>query len=191
MNRTLGFGIVMVLLGGGASSVAHAQMPDTRSISLVFHSVPADPKSSVSVIVTLTMSPVQTNGSTVGWGIDTADFFMPSENGGWKAWHTGPLDVLDSPDGLWWVTHVDPYASTEAEFTLLPELTGLGEPENAGDGDLVFFIDSTISTIISNPEATFGLQTAYAQYQFTHPGDQVEGDDEPVEIDRPRDPELH
>jgi hypothetical protein len=188
MNRTVFLGVSMFILGANGSSVVHAEPPESKIISLLFHSIPDDPASEVSLVVTLSLSPVASDGNTIGWSIDAVDFFKPTENDGWKRWQTGALDVLDSPDGLWWVAHADVSSPTESEFTVLPALAGLGDPEHLDDPELFFIIEATESTIIADPDAPYASRTAYCHFHFSDGEDQVEGNDEPVEIDRPEDP---
>ena len=181
-------GIAVLLLIGLNSAAAQADAPESKSLSVVFHRVPADPTSSVSLILTLTLSPAASDGNAIGWSIDSANFFKPEENNGWTKWQAGPLEVLDSADGLWWTTHEDVSDPTESEFTLLPEVSGLGVPEFGEHGEL-FLTVAASESIPPNPEGPYESRTAYAQFLFTDGVDELDGEDDPVEIDRPRDPE--
>lgn len=167
------------------------QPPEFQSISFIFHTVPSDPQSSVSLVVTLLMTPVAVDGNDVGWGIDAASFARPIESGGWRQWQSGPIEVNDSADGLWWVTHADISAPADSEFTLLPALAGWGEPETLGDAELLFVIEAAETGTPGDPEAPYAMQTAYGRYFFTDGDIEVDGDEDPVEVDDPQLPGVH
>lgn len=167
------------------------QPPESQCISLIFHTIPSDPQSSVSLVVTLWLTPGAVEGNSVGWGIDAASFARPIGNGEWQLWQSGPIEVNDSADGLWWVAHADISAPAETEFTVLPALAGWGEPETLGDAELLFVIEAAETGVPGDPNAPYSLQTAYGRYFFTDGDLELDGDEDPVEVDKPLEPSVH
>lgn len=188
MKKSANLVAPFLLAMSSTMSMGQTQPPEFKCISLIFHSIPNDPQSSVSLVVTLLMTSVSVDGNSVGWGIDAAFFARPIENGGWKQWQSGPIEVNDSIDGLWWVTHADISAPAESEFTVLPALAGWGEPEAPGDAELLFVIEASESGVQADPNAPYSLQTAYGRYYFTDGDLEVDGDEDPVEVDEPDHP---
>ncbi len=171
-------------------AMGQTQPPEIQCISLIFHTIPNNPQSGVSLVVTLLMTPVAVDGNSVGWGIDAAIFARPIEGGEWRNWQSGPIEVNDSADGLWWVNHADISAPAESEFTVLPALAGWGEPEAPGDAELLFVIESSETGAPADPNAPYALQTAYGWYYFTDGDLEVDGDEDPVEVDGPLHPTV-
>jgi hypothetical protein len=177
MNRIVVVGAIMFVFGSMTGAVNSQLLPpESRQLSLVFRSNPTDPESEVTMIVTLRMSPASIDGNDVGWQIDAVEFVRVEAGLETHNWETGPVDVADSSDGLWWVYHEDVSNPTEAEFTQLPALVGFADSEDPELSELFFFVEAGDPSNSGGGEAIYGERTAVARYSFIDGESESDGD---------------
>ena len=159
---------------------ASAVPPDQR-VELQFRTLPLIPLAPVKLKAVLYLSAESTSGNAIGWRIEDIQFInidLLRINRWSKHW----VSTNDSPDGLWWVNHVDPENPTTAEFAnLLPSISGNAPPLIPGIPALTFEITGTATGRTWSPYPV----TAYAGYSFALANAEepiLEEEDEPVEI---------
>lgn len=184
MHARIAFPIFVAL--GITTCSALGDLPASRIVEYRIRETPSDPESDVVLQVYLDIKPVDSNGSEITWqvatmwaeSVDSSGFVLAT----W--WIEGP-DV-DTTDGLWRTTHADTMNPTPAEFNDLPEVWGVAEPIDEGQGDLAF---AFYSAAPSGGSSMYGGNVGLATHSFLTLNAPVgavlvdeDGEDEPVEI---------
>jgi len=123
-----------------ASAPASAQLPADQVIQWKFRQDPSDPNSAVEFHAVVTLTAWEVDANAVGWSVAKVEFLQPvgSEIKSWI--EENP--PLETPDGLWWVTHDDPLSPDLGEFLDTPLLKGRAFAEDPGDVDLLYELAS-------------------------------------------------
>lgn len=178
-SRVLGvtFAATACFLG---AHTARADLPADRTVYLYMYEVPGDPESDIVFSVGLDLEAVDVDGVWVGWEVTSAKFIEPGTPD--TVWiENSP--AVDSPDGLWWVEHVDLQDPQHDEFTLPPLLEGTATAEEPLGADLEYTLEG--ASYDPPPGGPPFDVTAAVDYIFTVEGEEdpkKEGDDEPVEV---------
>jgi hypothetical protein len=172
---------VVFVVAGPVSFQAFASMPDDQQVVYHIRESPTDPESAVVFDVVLHLSAEAVDGNTVGWRVyrleirqDLAETVM--------IWAEAD-PYVGTPDGLWWIEHVDRDAPDLAEFAETPPLEGMAANETPELEALAYRISGTPP---ANPNSPF-LYTTGLTFALTVEGENepfTEGENEPAEVDR-------
>lgn len=162
---------------------ALAQLPPQQTIQLRLRQSPFDPNSNVEFYVVATLEAVDCDSDQVGWSVASMEFFQDDGNG-IKSW-VEIQPVLDTIDGLWWVTHGDPQAPVLEEFLTTPLLQGVATADDPVDEDLAYEILAEEATPSTPYQTTATVTYALAAADTSEPV--KDGTDEPVETHDYRD----
>jgi hypothetical protein len=183
--KALAANIVTLTMAQGAS----ATMPSGQEVVYRIHETPTDPQSAVVFTVAVKLVAEEIDGAAVGWRVATATFNQKSPVRTWVKMNP----VLDTPDGLWWITHADPMAPLLTEFLAPPLMYGTADAQDTSYADLDF--EYAGASYVSPPppgEPPYGENTAAAIYWFQLVGitepEEDSDEDEPVETDDTDDP---
>jgi len=162
---------------------ASAQLPADQVIQWRFRQDPNDPNSAVEFHAVVTLTAWEVDANAVGWSVAKVEFLKP-EGSETKSWiEENP--PLDTPDGLWWVTHEDPTTPELTEFLDTPLLKGRAFAEEPGDVDLLYELSSE-SVVGEGPfEQTSDVDYVLAAADTEEPVKQ--GDDEMVDTQQSED----
>lgn len=170
-------------------AAVHALPPD-RVVYYAIHTNPTNPTSPVQYYLTLSISAQSQDGNDIGWQIDTYRVTEKATLGNDTAWEIELPDV-DSPDGLWWVTHVDPNAPDRSDFLTIAPVAGRAVALDPNDNDLDIEVSAGTYTppLEGDPwEVTTAITYAFAVAQQPPPSEPPPGDggsDEPVDMPIP------
>ena len=169
-------------LWGSTYATAQAELPDDRISEYYIRETPTDPDSDVLYIVTLELTAVDQNGDEIAWEITEVTLTEPGE-GGDTVW-VDDAPAPDTPDGYWWLEHADPEHPQDAEFDWPPLLQGTGTAVDPSDDDMEY--DFAGDYCDSQCQQLFNGEVGALKYSLTLANEEdpeVEGDDEPVEIE--------
>jgi hypothetical protein len=177
----------IILLGLSAGAVAQTLPADTY-VAYWIHEQPGDPESPVAFSVTLSLQAVASYDSSVGWKIASVELRQPGTGGGDDLVWADSAPVVDTPDGLWWVSHADMLYPQRSEFYQLPMFWGVGEALESLNEDIEYAFDGPGSVpLIEAPYAVTTKMDFYVAYDGD-PDPVTNGQDEPVEIPDEPDP---
>ncbi len=185
MNRTTGVvGVVCTLI----TQVAVA-LPADRVVHVGIHVDPSNANSRVEYYLSLSISAQEQDGNDIGWRIDNFKITEKVVLGSDNTWDVD-APLVDTSDGLWWVTHVDPDNPVRTDFTTIAPVVDTAVANDPADDDLEFDVSEGVYTQPSGGDP-WTITTAI-NFEFTVSGQQnpaETGSDEPVEIpDIPGDP---
>ncbi|MCG8406079.1 MAG: hypothetical protein MI923_12855 [Phycisphaerales bacterium] len=167
-----------------ATPSASLALPADQRVVLRLYENPNEPQSKVVFSITLQLKAEASDGSFIGWEIQSAGIRQYDQNGNGIGKWTESLPSINTPDGLWWTAHEDPNLPKLSEFTELPSLYGTAEPNSMIGPNLNY--DLAAKAYIP-PEGTAPFQvTASLDYNFTMVGEpqpEAEGEQEPAEVD--------
>lgn len=183
--------IFSVLILAANADMALADLPDDVQIKYYIHEDRTDPESPIVFKVLLLMEARDSDSASVGWLIKEAEFRQPNTDPDPDTvWIDTTVDV-DTSDGLWWVDHADTLAPDAGEFDMPPLITGIADAEAVSGDDLDYKWEGV--TYLAPPEGPPFEDTTAAGFRFRLlplPDPELEGDDEPGEIDPDIDPPL-
>ncbi len=179
---------VSVLIGlglwGTTWATAQAELPDDRIAEYYIRETPTNPESDVLYTVTLELTAVDQDGDEIAWEITEVTLTEAAQgNQGDTVWVDDAPDP-DTPDGYWWVEHADPEDPQDAEFDLPPLLQGTADAEDPNDDDMDYDLEGAYCD--SQCQQLFNGKVGALGYSFklvNEKDPEVEGDDEPVEIE--------
>ncbi len=186
--NTLSKTLIAAIVVCTSYATARADLPGPLTVEYKIRETPTNPNSDVVFTVVLVLTAEDESGESVGWQIkkirltdvDAAPF------GPWIWDEVSP--TVDTPDGLWWVTHADHTDPQFEEFDETPLLEGTATAQGQHDDlDYSFQGDTWGGT------SMYGGSVLALTYEFTIEGEEdpeEEGDDEPVEVDGEADPPL-
>ena len=182
--RTQAIGLLMgTVVALGLVQDAGATLPADQKIVYRIHETPTDPSSGVVFTVTLKLVAEDIDGDDVAWRVSKATFKQKQPAREWAEAYPS----VDTPDGLWWVTHADPQSPAITEFSLPPFMDGTATAQDSGYDDLDFEFEGTVYVAPPPPDnPPYGENTTASTYWFQLVGSSVaeeEGEDEPVEAD--------
>lgn len=181
--------VICAALGATVQTAAADDLPANRCVGYLMRADPNDPNSPLAFVVTLTLSASSASGDSVGWSVTGAEFAEFGEYGvAITVWYDDQPNV-DTPDGLWWVSHANPGSPQASEFALPPLLSGSAIAQDPGSTDLDFAF-SGVAYDPSPGDPPYAA-TAALNYAFVLAGESQPlraGESEPVEIDDERDP---
>lgn len=175
LRRSLWFGMWCLIMAGPT----YAVLPIDRTATYVLYETPGDPESDVKLVVTLHLHAEELDGDEIGWAITAVDIERPATHSEWEA----AAPVVNTGDGLWWVTHADIEKPEVEEFVQPPLVTGIADAISSGDDDLdieivgLYYDEVTRGT----PFPITGALT-YSLINRETEEPEEEGDDEPVEV---------
>lgn len=138
VSKTLALCATSILTSGAPAEAVQEYLVTYR-----IHEQPEDPNSLVVLLVSLVVREASRDGSSIGWEISEAGFEQPgSPPSEWG--ESSPL--VPSPDGLWWIQHVNVESPSSAEFAAPPLLTGIAIVLSTATTSLSFEIEG-----LSNP----------------------------------------
>jgi len=165
-----------------AVEASASQLPADRRLSFAIHEDPYDPASPVTFTVYLSLLAKSATADQVGWEIDSVTIRQHGDYGDTR-W-TEELPYVNSPDGLWWVTHDDVLAPALDEFADVPFLSGTAladDPSN--DDDLDYDFEGTTYQVPLDGKPY--QHTAGISYWFqraTEPEPEEEDDEVPLDV---------
>ena len=183
--------IFSVLILAANAGTALADLPDDVQIKYYIHDDRTDPNSPIVFKVLLLMEARDSSSNSVGWLIKEAEFRQPNTDPDPDTVWTDTTVDVDTPDGLWWVDHVDTLAPAPGEFDMPPLIEGIADAEAVTGDDLDYEWEGV--TYLAPPEGPPFENPMAAGFRFwllLLPYPELEGDDEPVEIDPDKDPPL-
>ncbi|HRX85394.1 MAG TPA: hypothetical protein P5572_10285 [Phycisphaerae bacterium] len=182
MNRTL-IAIAATAITLAAVAPAHAGWPADRTATYTLRAVPTSETSDIIFTVEFELTAIDMDGDDVGWRILSATFAETDTNGvAIRSW-TKNDPGIDTPDGLWWISHDDGTAPTADEFTDVPYLSGRADANAGNDPDLDYVLAA--GTLAQQYRTMFsGSVTALDSYFHEVEASQalIDDDDEPIEI---------
>lgn len=165
---------------------AFAGLPEQRIVEYVFRETPTDPKSNIVLKAYLHIKPIDSNGPTISWSISSSWYESIDSSGAVEASWTLDDPHLDTVDGLWYTTHADTSNPAIAEFTDLPEVSGVASPDKAGQADL----DVVLAVAAPSSSGMYGGNVGDSTYSFLTINVPIgavvvdkDDEDEPVEVD--------
>ncbi len=121
---------VLVVCGLGSRSLADGELPADQQVVFCIHESPGNSESPIRQAIILQLTAQSIDDGEVGWQIAAVQFHDIS-SGVSRIW-TQLAPVVNSSDGLWWVTHNDPLTPDVAEFAKPPHLQGQAAAAEAG-----------------------------------------------------------
>lgn len=182
-------GILVVILAPIGVSAAHAAHPEDRVITYSIREDPQDAESDVTFLVSLKLTAVDREDSTVAWRVVYAKFEQLDEFGEPLAAWMILYPQLDTSDGYWWVEHEEYLEPVPEEFHSVPTLEGSAPALDEEDPDLDFFVETGSCT--GGCTSMYGGQVTALNHAFVVAGEPEpieEGDDEPSEIEEDNNP---
>lgn len=176
--------IFSVLILAANSGTALAELPADVQIKYYIHDDRTDPDSPIVFKVLLDLEARGSSGDSVGWLITQAEFRQPNTAPDPDTVWTDTTVDVDTPDGLWWVHHANTRAPDAGEFDMPPLITGIADAETVIGDDLDYKWEGV--TYLAPPEGPPFNNPMAANFRFRIlplPDPELEGDDEPVEID--------
>ncbi len=176
--------IFSVLILAANSGTALAVLPDDVQIKYYIHDDRTDPESPIVFKVLLDLEAQDSSGGSVGWLITQAEFRQPNTDPDPDTVWTDTTVDVDTPDGLWWVDHADTLAPAPGEFDMPPLIEGIADAEAVSGDDLDYKWEGV--TYTAPPEGPPFENPMGANFKFRIlplPDPELEGDDEPVEIE--------
>ena len=133
--------VLAALVLGGPAAPAWADDPQAYVITFSFHEDRSDPETNLVWTFELVVEEADRDNCDVGWEIKSLYITSYDGNGdpedGWE----DTTVVVDSQDGLWWLTHDDPDDPTGEEFADTPALEGTAELDFGNDDDVHYEVD--------------------------------------------------
>lgn len=117
-------GLSCALVALSLSGSVSLATPTEQSINYSIYVDENDLSQGIYYDYTLDLSPVAQDGNSIGWSIDRVTFHRhETDTKDENIWSEEFPEVL-SPDGLWWIDHVDAENPTIEEFLMPPAVTG-------------------------------------------------------------------
>lgn len=104
-----------------------ADSPPTRFVQYVIYDDVNAPNRQIAWRVALELHAAESDGDAIGWAVD--ELQIREDDASPRTWIVAAPDV-DTPDGLWWVTHADPDNPQLQEFDMPPFIGGTATAEN-------------------------------------------------------------
>ena len=174
--------VCFVLIFGSLPSTASADLPDDRVVHVGIHADPTNPNSRVEYYVSHSISAQEQDGDWIAWQIDNYKITEKAIVGSDTVWGVD-LPFVDTPDGLWWVEHVDPGSPVRPDFKAIPPVVDTAIANDPADDDLEFDVSEGVYT--EPPEGDPWEVTTALDFTFTVEGEQepaASGENEMVEI---------
>lgn len=154
--------IMSIVLGTIPASAVLAKLPTDQTIQWRFHQSPSNPLSAVDFRIVATLTAAARSGNAVGWEVTSLELFqiLPNETKTWVEFYP----ALDTPDGLWWVTHESPLIPNAAEFLDSPLLEGVAIADDPADSDLAYSLKSTPPMYGPYPQTAGVTYAIYVPY---------------------------
>ena len=170
----LGLSVVLSVFEAGS---ARADLPPDQTIQWRFRENPRDPNSAITLEAIVTLTAWEADGHAVGWSVARIEFRKPAGSG-FKTW-VEENPPLDTPDGLWWVIHIDPGSPNLMELLDTPRLRGRAFADDPGEEDIAYDLSARTRIGLTAFEHTTEISYALAAADTEEPI--RDGDDEPVE----------
>ncbi len=172
-------GVWVCTLSVVSLAVAQSGLPPDRYVRYRIHSDPTNTESAVVWDIILQLVAKQRNEQQVGWEVETITFHhLTSENDPVSWSNVAP--PVGTPDGLWWVEHLDADQPQTDEFLQPPPMSGVGLPLDPANGQLTYSI-AGVPNLLPGPFE----HTAALTYSFSadDPPTSAEEEDEVAEGD--------
>lgn len=154
-------------------SVSASTLPDPVYIRYQVHQ-DSDPQEPVSYEIGLVLTALERGGDDIGWRVDGVEIRKIDSSGGADFIWRDLAPEVDTQDGLWWVTHADADAPTNADFVEPPPVAGQAATVQRASADLDYELEGEVYT--SPPEGDPWEVTASLSFVLT-----LDGETEPLE----------
>ena len=178
-RRTFSWGCIV--LTGCLPALAAAELPLAQLVTIQVHEIPDDPSSPLELVFSWDLDPVARDGSSVGWLVVRFQLQWVSVD----STSTEYLPWIDTPDGLWWVTHGDPLHPEATDFSSPPPVAGIANVEGGSAGVVEYDVDGQAAP--TGPSSPFPVTSLLSYHvQMVGASDPpISGDDDPAEVPDP------
>lgn len=139
------YALVLALLStgtryAGAWQPEADQQPAVRTVQYAIYDDPDSPSRQVIWRVALELHAADSDGNVIGWAIDSIELWEAGSSP--RLWADAAPEV-DTPDGLWWVTHAQPSSPQSQEFDMPPYVSGMAAADDPNGPDLEYELAGT------------------------------------------------
>lgn len=158
--------------------------PEDRTVSYCVYDDPANPQHVPIYYISLQLTPVGTDGDSIGWQVDQIAIARMNPNGTVNRKWSQVLPSVDTPDGLWWVDHLDAESPAAAEFTMPPPIGGQAAAGQSGAAALNYDLAGTTCSGDCETEELAVASILYVRLQQEDESEpELDKDEEPAETE--------
>jgi len=165
------------------STLALALPPD-RVVQYCIHEDPLNAHSAIEYVIAVSLTADSRDGNAIGWGVTNFTLVNKDAVNGDTVWEVA-WPFIDTPDGLWWVEHVDPDNPVRLDFVELAPIVDTAFANDPANDAMNFHIEGVPYT--PPPEGAPWAVTGALDFSLTAAADPSSspddsGDDEPVDL---------
>jgi hypothetical protein len=153
--------------------------PLDRTVSYGVYDDPNDPGRVLIWLVVFHLEETVTVGGQIGWTVEDIHVFDVANGREW----IDSQPAVNTPDGLWWVSHADVEVPELQEFDMPPYVEGLAACEDSEEPDLEYELEGQVYTAPpGGPHFAIAAALDLRFWEQSEPAPLIVRENEPVEV---------